>query len=376
MMEFGLTRLQTILRDEVRRFFQNECPLDFVKEMSEDEKGYSPVLWKKMADLGWMGVLFEKKYGGMGRTFLDLSVILEEMGRVLLPGPFFSTVILSGVTLREGADEELKQRYLPGIAQGNRIMTLAMNEAEGSYCLEEIESRGELKADRYVLRGKKMFVPDAHIADDILFPARTSNSGHANGLSLFIVDMKSKGIEMSPLTSLSLQKQFEVNFTDVSVSEKGRIGEEGRGWTLIQRMWPFAVAGKCCEMLGAMQRAFEITLDYSKKRNQFGRPISAFQIIQHYCADMAIDLECSRVINYQAAWKVSQGLPSRKEVAMAKAWSSDALKRITTLAHQIHGGIGFTKDQNLYLYFRYAKAAEVTFGDANLHKEVVAAEMG
>jgi alkylation response protein AidB-like acyl-CoA dehydrogenase len=374
-MEFSLNEEQTILKSEVRRFLQNECPVDLVKEMAEDEKGYPPDLWKKMAGLGWMGVLFEEKYGGSGGTFLDLSIILEEMGRVLLPGPFFSTVILGGVTIMQGGDEELKHRFLPGIANGEIIMAMALTEMEGTYDPKEIESKGERRADAYVLQGKKMFVCDAHVADFVIFPARTYRRGHSNGISLFIVAAKSKGIGITPLISLNLQKEFEVLFTDVIVSKDSLAGEEGQGWTLIQDLWPIAVVGKCCEMLGAMQRVFEITVDYAQKRHQFGRPLSAFQIIQHYCADMAIGLECSRLITYQAVWRVSKSLPSRKEVAMAKAWSSDALKQITTMAHQIHGGIGFTKDQNLSLYFRYAKAAEIIMGDANFQKVIVASEM-
>jgi alkylation response protein AidB-like acyl-CoA dehydrogenase len=374
-MEFSLNQEQNILKNEVRRFLRNECPTDFVKEMIEDEKGYSPILWKKMAELGWMGVLLEEKYRGTSGTFLDLSLILEEMGRVLLPGPFFSTVILGGVTIMHGADAELKRRFLPGIASGDIIMTLALAEMEGSYAIAEIESRAERNGNDYVLQGRKMFVPNAHIADYILFPARTYTKGHSNGVSLFIVDAKSKEIGITPLVSLNLQKESEVLFTDVYAPKESLIGEEGEGWTLIQDLWPIAVAGKCCEMLGAMQRVFEMTVDYAQKRHQFGRPLSAFQIIQHYCADMAIELECSRFLTYQAVWRTSNGFPSRKEVTMAKAWSSDALKKITTMAHQIHGGIGFTKDQGLYLYFRYAKAAEVSFGDANFQKEILAREM-
>jgi alkylation response protein AidB-like acyl-CoA dehydrogenase len=229
--------------------------------------------------------------------------------------------------------------------------------------------------DGYVLQGKKMFVSDAHVADHIIFPARTDGKGYSDGTSLFMVDAKDKGIDITPLISLNLEKQSEVSFTDVYVPKNSLIGKQGEGWILIQGLWPIAVAGKCCEMLGAMQRVFEITADYAQKRQQFDRPLSAFQVIQHYCADMAIELECSRFITHQVAWRISNGLPSKKEVAMAKAWSSDALKKITRMAHQIHGGIGFTRDQNLYLYFRYAKAGEVAFGDANFHKEVVASEM-
>jgi alkylation response protein AidB-like acyl-CoA dehydrogenase len=300
---------------------------------------------------------------------------LEEIGRVLLPGPFFSTVVLGGVTIKKGANEEMKNRFLPRIASGETIITLALTEMEGSYAIDEIESKGELKEDGFILRGKKMFVPDAHVSDLIIFPAKTCDKAPSNGVSLFIIDAKSKGIGIAPLISLDLQKQFEVTFTDVSASRDSLIGEEGQGWTVIQDLWPIAVTGKCCEMLGGMQRVLEMTLDYAQKRHQFGRPLSAFQVIQHYCADMAIELECSRFIIYQAAWKVSKGLSSKKEVAMAKAWSSDAFKRMTKIAHQIHGAIGFTKEQDLYLYFRYAKTCEVTFGDTNFHKEVVAKEI-
>jgi alkylation response protein AidB-like acyl-CoA dehydrogenase len=374
-MEFSLNEEQTILKSEVRRFLQNECPVDLVKEMAEDEKGYSPTLWKKMAELGWVGVLFEEKYGGTNGTFLDLSIILEEMGRVLFPGPFFSTVILSGVTIMKNDNEELKQKVLPGISNGEIMMTLALTEMDGSYLIDDINSVGKPTGDGYDLQGRKMFVSDAHIADYILFPAMTYTKGNSNGISLFVVDAKSKGIDITPLVSLNLQRQSEVLFTHVYTPKENLVGKDGQGWVLIQDLWPTAVAGKCSEMLGAMQRVFEMTVDYAQKRHQFGRPLSAFQVIQHYCADMAIALECSRFMTYQAAWKISQGLPSRKEVAMAKAWSSDALKKIATMAHQIHGGVGFAKDQDLYLFFRYAKAGEITFGDARFHKEVVANEM-
>lgn len=374
-MEFSLNEAQNILKNEVRRFLNNECPIDVVREMMEDEKGYPPSLWKKMADLGWMGVLFEEKYGGLSGTFLDLAIILEEMGRSLLPGPFFSTVVLGGVTIMTGANEELKQKFLPRIASGDIVITLAFTETADSYDIGEIESMGELGADHFVLKGKKMFVSDAHIADYIISPVEIKASGDFNGISLFIINAKSKGISVTPLLSLDLRKQFLVNFADVIVPKDSLIGDEGRGWFLLRDIWPMVVTGKCCEMLGGMQRVLEITLDYVQKRHQFGRPLSGFQVIQHYCADMAILLECSKFVTYQAAWRITENLPTRKEVAMAKAWSSDAFKKITKMAHQIHGAIGFTKEQNLCLYFRHAKASEILFGDANFHKEIVAKEM-
>jgi alkylation response protein AidB-like acyl-CoA dehydrogenase len=375
-MDFGLNHEQAILRNEARRFLKNECPMDFVKDMVEDERGYSPILWKKMAELGWMGILFEEKYGGVGGNFLELAIILEEMGRVLLPGPFFSTVILGGGTIARGGNERLKRAFLPKIASGDIILTLAFSETDASYTLGEIELRGERRAKGFVLQGRKMFVPDANNADFIIFPVKALKRNGAEEISLFIVDAKSGGIDISPLISLDLQKQSEVVLNGVCVPDDSLIGEEGEGRVLMQDLWPMVVTSKCSEMLGAMEQVLEMTVSYAQQREQFGRPLSSFQIIQHYCADMAIAMECTKLITYQAVWKVSNGLPSKKEVPMAKAWCSDTLKRMTAMAHQIHGAIGFTKDQNLYLYFRYAKAGEVTFGDADFYKEVVAREMG
>jgi alkylation response protein AidB-like acyl-CoA dehydrogenase len=229
-MEFGLSEEQTILKNEVRRFLQNECTTDFVKEMIEDEKGYSPLMWKKMAELGWMGVLFEERYGGNGGTFSDLSIILEEMGRFLLPGPFFSTVILGGVTILEGNNEELKQRVLPGIASGDIIMTLALTEEGGSYSIEEINCKGELRSDGFLLKGRKMFVPDAHIADYLICPVGTSPKGNKDGdISLFLVEAKNKGIGLMQLITLDLRKQYEVILTDVHVLRDHIVGQEGMG---------------------------------------------------------------------------------------------------------------------------------------------------
>ncbi len=372
-MDFNLTEEQAILKDTTRRFFQKECPADFVREMIEDEKGYSPELWKKMAELGWMGLLFKEDYGGSGASFMDVAVILEEMGRCLLPSPFFSTVILGGLTIVEGGDEYLQKRFLEKIAAGNLIMTLALHEVEGSYSLGDVQTRGEQGKGGFILNGKKMFVPDAFVADYMICPAKDYPG--TDGLSLFIVERKSKGVGITPLQGIHLQKQYEVSISDVFIPKENMIGERGQGSVYLQGVWPKAVSGKCCEMLGAMQRVIEMTVNYVQERSQFDQPLSAFQIIQHYCADMAIALECSKFITYQTCWKVSNELSATKEASMAKGWCSNALKKIATIAHQVHGSIGFTREHDLYLFSRCAKAWELAFGDANFHKESVAKEM-
>lgn len=374
-MEFSLDDEQITLKNVVRRYLQSKCTTDIVKEMIEDEKGYSPLLWMEIAKLGWTGILIEEKYGGAGGRFSDLSIVLEEMGRFLFPSPFFSTVILGGIIIALGGSEVMKEKLLPGIAKGDVIITLSLMERGLDYSMEEIESYGEKGEMGYFLKGRKMFVPDANIAHYIILPVRSYEGNRCNGISLFCVYAKSEGLVVKPIRSLSLQKQFEVCFSGVNAPKDSLIGVEGLGETLMNNLWPIMVTGKCCEMLGAMQKVFEMTLEFSKMRHQFGRPLSAFQVIQHYCADMAIDVECSKVVVNQAVSKIDKALPAKKEVSMAKAWCSESLKKVVTMSHQIHGGIGFTKEHSLYLYFRYAKAAEVAFGDANFHKELVAREM-
>lgn len=374
-MNFSLAQEQEILKDIARKFLQKECPMVFVREMITNETGYSPSLWKSMAELGWMGLLIEEKYGGSAATFLDLSIILEEMGRALLPGPFFSTVILSGITIMESANEELKRKFLPHIASGDFIMTLALTEREASYTADEIKTKALPRGKAFALNGEKMFVSDAHIADYIIVPATAAGS-HTNGLSLFIVEAKDKNVRIQPLRSIHHLKQCKVRLADVHVPKGNLIGQQGQGWFYIQSLVPKAVAGKCCQMLGAMHKVLEMTLRYVQERHQFGRPLSAFQLIQHCCADMAIDLESSRLITYEAAWRLSTGLPSTKEVAMAKAWCSDAFKKLSTTSHQLHGAIGFTEEYDLQLFSRCAKAWELELGDGNFHREIVARQMG
>ena len=371
-MDFSLNEEQTIIRDTTKKFLQQECPPDLIREMIADEKGHSPELWQKMAELGWMGLPFDERYGGFGATFLDLAIILEEMGRALVPGPFIATVILAGMTIADAAGEALKKRLLPGIADGTTIITAALTERDGSYTSEAIEAMAEPTDDGWLISGTKCFVPDALVADAIICPAK----GPAGECSLFLINTAEAGVKIIPLKTLNHQKQAEVTLTGVAVPSDSLVGEAGDGWSAIRALWPKAVTARSCEMLGAMGQVLEMSVRYSQERRQFGQPLSGFQVIQHYLADMAIELEAARVITHQAAWSISEALPSHKEAAVAKAWASDALKHLAATAHQIHGGIGFTEEHDLYLYFRSSKAWELSFGDANFHRAAVADEMG
>jgi alkylation response protein AidB-like acyl-CoA dehydrogenase len=376
-MDLAFSEEQEMLSKSARDFLADKCPKTLVREMEEDERGYSPGLWQEMADLGWLGLPFPEKYEGGGFSFLDLIVLLEEMGRACLPGPFLPTVVLGGLPILEWGTEEQKQQYLPLISRGEAIFTLALTEPSARYDAASIQASAIPEGDDYLISGTKIFVPDAHIADRIICVARTAETANAEeGITLFLVNAKSPGISTVLLSTIAGDKQCELTLDKVRVPRASILGELGQGWEMVKRLMEWAALAKSAEMVGGNQQVMEMTIDYAKERIQFGRPIGSFQVIQHYLADMSIDVDSARVTLYKAAWKLSEGLPCANEVSVAKGWISEAYRRVATQAHQIHGAIGFTKDHDLELYFRRAKAGEVFFGDADHHREVVAQQLG
>jgi alkylation response protein AidB-like acyl-CoA dehydrogenase len=367
-MDFGYSQEHTMLKDGARKFFEKQCPPSLVKEMAANAKGYSPEMWKQMADLGWLGLTLGEEYGGSGGSFMDLTILLQEMGRAVVPGPFFSSAVMAGTLIQESGTEENKKKYLPLIASGELIATVAILEESGRYVKEDLKAQAKKAQGDYQLSGIKLFVPDAQVAQKILCAAKAPE-----GITFFVVDAASKGLSITPLPTLSGERMGEVALNGVTA--EAVIGKAGRGWEAMEKVWPNWVIAKCAEMVGGSERALEMTVQYAKERKQFGQPLAAFQAVQHHCVNMAIDLETSRYLMASAAWMLSEGLPCSKEVAMAKACCSDAFKRITFTGHQIHGGIGFTQEHDLHLHYKRAKTSELMFGDADLHREIVAREM-
>ncbi len=379
-MDLGFNEEQEMLRKSARDFLDKECPKKLVRAMEEDATGHSPDLWDKMAGLGWLGLHSPEKYGGMGFGFLDLCVLLEEQGRALLPGPFFSTVALASQAIMDGGSEAQKQDLLPKIAQGKLIMAVAWTEPTAKYDPSGIRLKAVADGDSFILNGTKLFVHDAHVADMLLVAARTGGTPRsAEGITLFGVDARAAGVKAKPLVTIASDKQCEVTFRRVPVSKAHILGgpnQVGKGWPVLEKLWAKAAVAECARMLGGAQWVLETTVQYAKDRVQFGRPIGSFQAIQHYCANMATDVDGARYITYEAAWALDKGQPATMEVARAKAWVSDAYRRVCATGHQVHGAIGFTKDHDLQLYTRRAKAAEVRFGDADHFREVVAQQLG
>ncbi|MBN1191901.1 MAG: acyl-CoA/acyl-ACP dehydrogenase [Dehalococcoidales bacterium] len=370
-MDFGLNEEQTMLQTSARDFLSNEYSDKILKEMAKDPRGYTPELWNKMAELGWMALSIPEEYGGIG-DFIDLILVLQEMGRSGLISPFFSTMGLGASTIIEAGSEDQKQQYLPDIAEGKKVVTLALLETSALFAPEAIKTRAALQGAGYVLDGQKMFVPDANSADCIICAARTRDSGEP-GITLFMVDARTPGITCNLLDTISPDKQCELVFKEVNIGKDNILGQVDQGWTYLEKVWDKAAVATCASMVGGMERVLELAVTYAKDRNAFGHPIGAFQSVQHRCADMLIDTDTSRIITYQTAWRLNEGLPSEREAAIAKAWVSQAYRRVVTSAHQVHGAIGFTEDHILHWFTRRARSQEFSFGDVNFHLDKMAA---
>jgi alkylation response protein AidB-like acyl-CoA dehydrogenase len=375
-MDFGFSEEQEMLRQSARQFLEAECSMAYVRKMMENDTGYSAEQWKKMADLGWTGLIFPEEHGGAGLNMVDLVVVLEEMGRVVMPGPFLATVILGGLAIDLAGSAAQKAKYLPGICAGTLKATLAQVEESARWDAEGITLPATKTAGGHSLSGTKLFVHDAHNADLFVVPARTSGKG-AKGITLFLVDAKQQGVTITLLKTMDqTRKLCEVNLDNVQVGTDGILGKRGQGWALLDRLVDRAKVALCAEMCGGAQKVLEMSVEYAKVREQFGKPIGSFQAIQHKCANMMVQVESAKSATYYAAWAVANDVPEAHLAAcMAKAYCSDAYRMVSGEGIQIHGGIGFTWEHDMHLYFKRAKGSEVTFGDATWNRELVAQEV-
>ena len=370
-MDFGFSEEQDMLRDSVREFLEGECPMTYVRQMMDDERGFSDEQWSKMAQLGWTGLIVPEEYGGAGLSMVDMIVLLEEMGKNVMPGPFLASAVLGGVAIDLAGDADQKQRYLPGLASGEKRATLAQVEESGRWDAEGIALGASADGDGFHLRGTKLFVHDAHNADWLIVPARTSE-GSEKGVTLFVVE-NGKGVKTRVLATMDqTRKLCEVDL-DVHVDADAVLGEVGAGWPVLERVIDRAKVALCAEMCGGAQRVLDMSVEYAKVREQFGKPIGSFQAIQHKCADMMVQVESAKSATYYAAWAVANDVEEAHLAAcMAKAYCSDAYREVSGEGIQIHGGIGFTWEHDMHLYFKRAKGSEVTFGDATWNRELVA----
>ncbi|MFP3898932.1 MAG: acyl-CoA dehydrogenase family protein [Dehalococcoidia bacterium] len=376
-MDFGFSEEQDMLRTVARDFLARECPRARVREMDKDEMGYDLHLWHSMAGLGWMGLILPEEYGGMAGSFMDLVILMEEMGKHILPGPFFSTVALCALPLLEYGSSEQRAGFLPPIARGEAVWAFALAGSSGGYRASQTELRAVPDATGHVLHGDKLFVADAHVADHILVVGRTGEGERPEeDITVFVVDPGQPNVRTERIPTMGGDRQFKVVFDGVSVARGDIVGKLERGREVVDFALQRAAVLKCAEMSGACQAVLDMTASYASERVQFDRPIGSFQAIQHKLADMFIDVEAVRYLLYQAAWGISAGSPSPVHISAAKARANEAYQRVCIEAISAHGAIGYTMDHDIGLYYRRVKAAEFAGGDTDLHRDVIATELG
>jgi alkylation response protein AidB-like acyl-CoA dehydrogenase len=368
-MLFGLTETQQTLKNTVRKFLAAECPLAEVRKMMETETAFDSALWTKMADQGWTGIIFPEEHGGFGMGMVEMVATLEEMGRALLPGPFFSTVLMAGTLVDSAGDDGQKEKYLAPICRGEAKATVAFLEESASWDPSFVRLNATAGSGGYTLEGLKLFVPDAAVADFLICVARLGGE-----LALFVVPCHVPGLRITYMPTMdATRKLYEVSFKGVTIGRESLLAYGLRAQSALKRARDIATVGLVAEMTGGMQRLLEVTVEYAKTRKQFGRPIGQFQAVQHQCADILLYTESSRSAAYYAAWALHEGIPeAHLSVSVAKAYASDAYREVGNRAIQVHGGMGFTWENDAHLYYRRAKASEIAFGDAAYHRERVA----
>jgi len=353
-MEFGLSESQQLLKDNARKFFAGECPMEHVRRLMETETAYDEALWSKMVEQGYTGIIFPEEYGGVGLGNVELILLMEEAGRALIPGPLYSTVALAGAVIDAVASKEQKKKYLAPICSGQARATVAMLETNASWDLEDL--RIQATSDR--VTGEKLFVPDAKVADFIVVVTRGG---------VFLADRKAPGISIAPMNAIDLtRKVYSVRFNNTPMERLG-------GGTGLAGALDVAAAALVAEMVGGMQRTLDITVEYAKMRKQFGKPIGMYQAVQHQCADMYLETESARSAVYYAAWALEQKTPDATvAVSIAKMYASDAARAVGNRGIQVHGGMGFTWENDIHLYYKRAKASETALGDSTYHRERIA----
>jgi alkylation response protein AidB-like acyl-CoA dehydrogenase len=369
-MDIALDEDQNMLRETAVSFAQSVLTKGRIRDLEQTEHGFDRGVWNEMAQMGWVAAAFPEKFGGAEAGWLELALIVEALGQNAIPSPLFSTVVEAGLLLLDAASDRQKNDWLPRIAAGEALMTVALMEANGGLRPQDIRTRMTPAGNGSRIDGTKAFVRDAGVADGIVCLARSGE--RPDDLSLAIVPPDAAGVSLRRMSSAGGEALYEVKFAGVEVNADAIVGEAGGAWPAAARLLLRGAALKSAELVGIGQAALDLTLDYAKERVQFGKPIGSFQGVQHHCAEMYRDLEVSRLLSWQASGSLGEGLAGQREVAMAKAKASQCIPALTRTAHQIHGAIAYYRDYPLELYYHRALAAQAAYGDAAYHRRALA----
>lgn len=367
-MDFDLNKPQKLLKDSARDFLARECGPERVRELMETDTAHDDKLWQAIADQGWTGLIIPEEHGGLGLGLVEMAVVAEEMGRACLPGAFLSTLTAAALIERAGSAEQ-RAKYLEPIAAGELKATVALLEESASWDAQAVKLEAVRSGGNFSVKGKKLFVPDAGVSDLLICVTRDGE-----GFALLPVEREAQGMTVKRMPSMDgTRKLYEVALDDVSIREADALGADGDERGALRGALEVATVVLCAEMVGGMQWVLDTTVEYAKTRQQFGRPIGSFQAVQHQCADMLLMTESARSAVYYAAWALTEGDPAaRGAVSIAKAYCSDAYREVGNRGVQVHGGIGFTWEHDLQLYYKRSKSSETLFGDATFHRERIA----
>ncbi|HEY3101519.1 MAG TPA: acyl-CoA dehydrogenase family protein [Methylomirabilota bacterium] len=361
-MDFSFSADQQLLRNSARAFLDEHSKPAHVRALWDDPRGESEALWKEMAQLGWLGLALPEDVGGSALGLVETAILEEELGRAACPSPYLSTVLAAMAIDRFGGPAQ-KTRWLPAIASGRARATVALMERALDWSAQAIETRADERGGKVELSGVKQFVPWAHVADVILVPARAAGT-----LAVYVLETSAPGVSITPLTSMDPGTRLaQVTLDGAAVAAEARLSAEALPFLTLR-----GAVGAAAEMLGASRRCLDMAVEYAKVREQFGQPIGSFQAIRHKCAEMLLEVENSHAATYYAAWALDSGAEDGELAAsVAKSYVNDAARKVCGEAIQVHGGIGFTWEFDLHLYFKRTKALEPLYGDAEHHRELI-----
>ena len=366
-MDFRLTEEQELFKVSVNNFLSKNYETDMLRKMLKGEMEFPSGLWRKISELGWLGVAIPEDYGGSAMGFQELVILFEEIGSTCLISPIPSTV-LSSLLILDAGDTKQKENYLPKLVEGGIMIALALHEAGFYYQECGIQVKASKVNSGYVIDGVKAPVPAGEMADYFICLADSGDKG----TTLFIIEADTPGVTLSPLKTIAGDSQVEIRFEDVAVSPENVLGEVNQGWAYVQKIISKAALLKSAEMLGGSRKTLDMCVEYMKVREQFGQALGTFQAVQHKCAEMLAYVDLSRDIVYKPAWMIDQGMAYEIDIAMAKAWTSDAYRRVVQTAFQLFGAIAFCEEHDMHLYLRHAKSSEVNFGDSTFQRDVIA----
>ena len=363
---------EQMVKNLAREFLEAECPPRLAREMEKDDLGYPPELWRQMADLGWLGISLPEAHGGQGLPLTYLGIIIEELGRAIAPVPFHSTVT-AALAIADAGTAQQQADVLARVSRGDLVLAWAFTEENPRFHPETVRAEAVADGEDFIITGTKMFVDNFNAAGQCLVACRTAPaSAHNEGISLLLVDANSRGVSHTPLTTLAKDKQSKVFFDQVRVPQANLVGPLNEGWPIIRRMLDRGTALLCAQMVGAARKDAEMGIDYAKNRVAFGRPIAAFQSIQHICADMILWVDGGQLLTYEALWKMDQGLPAGVEVSQAKAFCNDKCEAVVRSSQVLHGGMGFMMEFDLHLWFRRVTAWTMRLGTSFEHRARIA----